>query len=395
MTVATPVPQPILSDELLRRCAERAPTYDRENRFCAEDFEELRQAGYLRIAIPEELGGRGKTLAEVAEQQRRLAYYAPATALAVNMHIYWTGLAADLWRAGDRSLEWLLREAADGEVFAAGHAESGNDVPVLLSTTEATPVDGGYRITGRKSFGSLSPVWTRLGVHALDRSDPQNPRVVHAFIPRDAEGLSIETVWDAMGMRATGSEDTLLDGVLVPEDRIARVVPAGFAGLDPFVLGVFAWALLGFAAIYLGLAERALDVTLERVKKKTSLAMSRPMAYHAGVQQSVAEMVLELEAMVPHLEAVTRDWSTGVDHGARWGLKLVACKHRVVEGAWRTVDRALDVAGGFGVFRASGIERMVRDARLGRIHPANPYLTHEIVAKTALGISPDETPRWG
>ncbi len=72
------------------------------------------------------------TLAEVCREQRRLAYYAPATALAVNMHLYWIGVAADLWRQGDVSLEWILREAAAGEIFAAGHAESGNDVPVLL-----------------------------------------------------------------------------------------------------------------------------------------------------------------------------------------------------------------------------------------------------------------------
>ena len=90
-------------------------------------------------------------LAEVCREQRRLAYRAPATALAVNMHLYWIGVAADLWRSGDTSLEWLLREAAAGEIFAAGHAESGNDIPVLLSTSKAERVDGGYSFTGRNS----------------------------------------------------------------------------------------------------------------------------------------------------------------------------------------------------------------------------------------------------
>ena len=55
----------------------------------------------------------------------------------------------------------------------------------------------------------------------------------------------------------------------------------------------------------------------------------------------------------------------------------------------------IDLAGGFGIFRRSPLEQLFRDARLGRIHPANSMLTHEIVAKTLLGISPDETPRWG
>src|SRR3954447_15054868 len=174
----------ILSDELIDRCGQRAAGYDRENRFFTEDFEELRAAGYLLAAVPTELGGRGLSLAEVCQEQRRLAYRAPATALATNMHIYWTGVAADLYRAGDSSLVWLLQEAAAGEIFAAGHGESGIDLPLLLSTSKAERVDGGYQVSGRKIFGSLSPVWTRLGVHALDTSDSEHPRVVHGFISR-------------------------------------------------------------------------------------------------------------------------------------------------------------------------------------------------------------------
>lgn len=77
-------------------------------------------------------GGGGLNLAQICRDQAWLAYHAPATALAVNMHLYWTGIAADLHRAGDRSPDWLLEEAAAGEVFAAGHGERGNDLPVLV-----------------------------------------------------------------------------------------------------------------------------------------------------------------------------------------------------------------------------------------------------------------------
>src|SRR5258705_964135 len=215
----------ILSDKLMHQFAERAAVYDRENRFFQEDFDDLRRAGYLTIPVPRELGGTGLTLAEVCREQRRLAYYAPATALGVNMHLYWVGVAADLWRNGDTSLEWLLREAAAGEIFAAGHAESGNDLPVLLSTTKAERVEGGYRFTGRKSFGSLSPVWTYLGIHGMDTADPSKPKIVHAFMPRDTEGYRIDQTWDVLGMRATRSDDTILDGVFVPDRYVARIVP--------------------------------------------------------------------------------------------------------------------------------------------------------------------------
>src|SRR6476646_5153248 len=118
MTVAEPTGS-ILTDSLIDRCGQRAPGYDRENRFFQEDFDELKQAGYLRLNVPTEFGGYGLSLLQTSHEQRRLAYRAPATALAVNMHLYWVGIAADLYRCGDTSLEWILREAAAGEIFAA------------------------------------------------------------------------------------------------------------------------------------------------------------------------------------------------------------------------------------------------------------------------------------
>jgi alkylation response protein AidB-like acyl-CoA dehydrogenase len=385
----------VLTEDMLARFASRAASYDKDNRFFADDFEELRASKYLVLPLPREFGGAGMTLVEVCREQRRLAYHAPATALAVNMHLYWIGVAADLWRRGDVSLEWILREAAAGELFAAGHAESGNDIPVLLSTSKAERVDGGYKFTGRKHFGSLTPVWTRFGLHGMDTSNPDQPKIVHAFMPRDTAGYTIKETWDVLGMRATRSDDTVLEDAFVPDRYVARVVPAGAAGIDPFVLSIFAWALMGFGNIYYGLARRALDQSILFAKSKGSLALSRSMAYHPEVQHAIAEMIIELESIGPHLEKIAEDWSNGVDYGAHWPSKIFAAKYHAVEGSWRVVDLGLDVSGGQGIFRAAGYERLLRDARLGRIHPANSFLTHEVVAKTALDISLDEQPRWG
>src|SRR5690348_16469757 len=109
-----PAHEHVLPHDMLQAFAERCARYDPENRFFQEDFDDLRRAGYLIMAVPKEFGGRGLNLAQVAREQRRLAYYAPATALGINMHIYWVGLAADLWHRGDHSAEWLLKEAMAG-----------------------------------------------------------------------------------------------------------------------------------------------------------------------------------------------------------------------------------------------------------------------------------------
>jgi alkylation response protein AidB-like acyl-CoA dehydrogenase len=388
------VTESVLSDALLAKCRERAPEYDRDNRFFQEDFNELKAAGYLRMAIPRDFGGLGMNVAEVGRETRKLAMYAPATALALNMHNYWVGDAADLWRSGDKSMQWVLEDAAAGEVFAAGHAEHGNDIPGLLSTTKAEKVPGGYKFTGRKSFGSLTPVWTRLGTHGMDTSDPAAPKIVHAFMPRDTQGYSIKETWDVLGMRATRSDDTVLDGAFIPDKYIARVVPAGAAGVDMFILGFFTWALVGFGNIYYGLSLRVREVLIEQLKTKTSIALSRPMIYHPEVQHGMAEISMDIEAMGPHVEAIGADWVEG-RIGPDWFLRLVAMKHKVVEAAFRIADHALDLSGGFGMFKKSELERLFRDARAGKFHPANPLLSHEIVGKISFGINPDEQPRWG
>lgn len=382
-----------LTDDMLQGFAKRVALYDRENRFFQEDFDVLRKAGYLTLNVPKELGGRGYRLDQIARLQRRLAYHAPATALGINMHVYWVGVAADLWRAGDKSLEWMLREAMAGEVFAAGHSERGNDLPLLLSTAKAEKVAGGFKFTGHKMFGSLAPVWTRYGMHGLWADAEGGPRIVHGFLPRDAKGYKIVETWDTLGMRATRSDDVVLDGAVVPDKYIARILPAG--GVDMFVLAVFAWALLGFGNIYYGMSQRAAELAGAAVKSKKAMAVTRTMAYHPEVQHAMAQLMLALDPVGPHLEQVARDWSEGVDHGAIWPSKIVSAKHHAVEACWKIVDIAMELSGGAGMFRGNELERLFRDARCGRFHPANPALVHEIVAKTALGIDLGEQPRWG
>ena len=393
--VATTTVENVLTDEMLARFDERAPVYDRENRFFQEDFEELRASGYLTIAVPRELGGLGLGIDEVVKLQRRLASVAPATAVAVNMHIYWTGIAADLYRLGDTSCEWILREAAAGKIFAAGHGESGNDIPVFLSSSKAERVDGGWEITAHKIFGSLSPVWDYLGVHAMDTSDPTQPKVVHAFLPRDTPRYRIEKTWDVLGMRATESHDTILDHTFIGDEHTPLVCPAGFAGAGPFQLSLFAWALLGFGAVYAGIARRAYEITVDKMPDRTSVALTRSMAHHPEVQHYVAEMRMNLEMIDAFLERTAADWAAGVDYGMDWPVKIIATKHTVVNRAFEVVDRALDLSGGAGIFKRTRIEQLFRDCRLGRIHPANEMLAHEVVGKLSLGINHDDPQRWG
>jgi alkylation response protein AidB-like acyl-CoA dehydrogenase len=399
MTTTQPVerastPTEVLSDDMLARFDERAPIYDRDNRFFDEDFDELQASGFLAVAIPGSLGGGGVSLDEYSRLLRRLGYHAPATALAVNMHIYWTGVAADLLRAGDDSCRFILDQAAAGEVLCALHGESGNDVGLVQSTASAMRADGGWLISGHKIFGSLTPVWTLGGFHALDASDPAAPKIVHGFVPRGAAGVEIVDTWDTLGMRATQSQDTVLDKAFVPDELVAIVCPPGFGGASLFHVSVFAWALLGFASVYLGAAKRAYDITLEQMPRRTSIALTNSMAHHPEVQHNVSEMRMAYDAAEALLERTAADWADGVEH-ADWPVRLISARQTVINNAFDIVDRALDLSGGAGAFKRSRIEQLFRDVRMGRFHPGNTLLAHELIAKLCLGIDPDAAQRWG
>lgn len=389
--VSTRLPE--IPIEMLERFRARAGELDRTNTYFEEDLAELRSIGYLAAAVPTHLGGWGLDLAQLAASQRRLARYAPATALSMTMHSYWIGAANELEALGDTSQHWILDAAVAGEVIAAGHAESGNDIPVLMSTCAAERVDGGYRLTGRKQFGSNGPAWRWLGAHAIDADAPGGPQIVHAFVERTSPGVEIVETWDTLGMRPTQSHDTILDGVFVPDARIGRVVPAG-DGTDPFLVALAIWPLSLMSAVYLGIADRALELAIDNARRKTSVVIERgTYAYNPMVQHQVAEMYLELDAASATLLRFVDDWVAGVDHGADIVPKVYSMKWRSVEAAKRVVDVALDVVGGAGMFRGNELERLYRDVRCGGFHPGNDALTHELVGKAALGIL-GEQPRW-
>jgi alkylation response protein AidB-like acyl-CoA dehydrogenase len=379
---------------MLARFDERAPMYDRENRFFDEDFDELKRSGYLLATVPTEFGGAGLGLDEYTKLQRRLAYVAPATALATNMHCYWMGVASDLLRMGDDSCRWMLQEAANGKVFCALHGEAGNDIPLLLAVASADRRDGGWEISGHKIFGSLSPVWDYGGFHAMDTSNPDGPQIVHGFLPRSASGYQIIETWDTLGMRATQSHDTVLDKAFVPDELVPVVCPAGFAGAGLFHIAVFAWALMGFSATYLGAAQRAFDITIASMPKRTSIALTNSMAHHPGVQHLVSDMRIAYDASEAMLERTTTDWATGVEH-ADWPVRLVATRSFVINQCFEIVDRALDLSGGSAAFKRSRLEQIFRDVRMGRFHPGNTLMAHELIGKLCLGIDPDSAQRWG
>ncbi len=378
----------VLSDELLERIRGRAAGYDQANAFFTEDLDELAAVGYLTAFVPAGYGGLGMTLAEVAREQQRLAGAAPATALAVNMHLVWTGVAKVLRDRGDNSLDFVLREAGAGEVFGFGISEAGNDTVLFGSTTDAAPQpDGGYRFTGTKVFTSLSPAWTRLGVMGLDTTSADAPKIVYGFVTRDAltDGtVEIKDDWDTVGMRASQSNTTVLKGAYSPADRIVRRLDPG-PNPDGLIFGIFANFELLLASVYTGIGARALQLAVETVKKRTSLRTGKPYAQDPDIRFRLASAAIEQDALAPQIHAVASDVDNLVNHGGLWFPKLVGVKIRATETAREVVDKAIRVSGGSSYFSRSELGRLYRDVLAGIFHPSDDESAHGTVAGALLG----------
>jgi alkylation response protein AidB-like acyl-CoA dehydrogenase len=380
-------PEQLLPDSLLERIRGRAAEYDQQNRFFTEDLEELAAAGYLKLFVPESDGGAGQGLEAAVRCQRRLATAAPATALAVNMHLVWTGVARVLAERGDSSLDFVLQEAAAGEVFAFGNSEAGNDSVLFDSLTEARPLpDGGYSFTGAKIFTSLSPAWTRLGIFGKDPAARDGDgELVHGFIGRDTPGYRILEDWNTLGMRASQSNTTILDGAVVPPGRIFRKLPVG-PNADPLIFAIFACFETLLAGVYAGIGERALVLAVEAARRRTSFKNGgRSLAQDPDIRWKVAEAALAMDALYPQLSVVAGDVDRVADHGSQWFARLVGVKVRATETARTVVDLAIRVSGGSSYFRGSELERLYRDVLAGMFHPSDDESAHNTVANAWLG----------
>ena len=381
-------PTAILSDELLERVRGRAAAHDRENTFPDDDLADLKQAGYLGILVPRELGGLGLGLAEASVLQQRLAGAAPATALAINMHLVWTGVAKVMADRGIDALRFVQEGAAAGEVFAFGISEAGNDLVLFGSGTDAAPLpDGGYAFTGTKIFTSLAPVWTQLGLHGLDTSSPDAPQMVYAFVPRSevqSDRVVVRDDWDTLGMRATQSRTTELHGALAPADRVVRRLTPG-PNPDPLVFGIFSVFELLLASVYTGIARRALDLAVTAAGTRTSKRTGKAYSQDPDIRWRIAGMALAYDALPPQIEALSRDVDELADHGPRWFSLLAGVKHRAVTAAKAIVDDAVLVAGGSSYFSRNELGRLYRDVLAGLFHPSDPESAHSTVATAWLG----------
>ncbi|WP_076465341.1 acyl-CoA dehydrogenase family protein [Actinomyces mediterranea] len=374
-----------LSDDLLARIHERAAAHDLDNTFPDEDLANLRDSGYLTAFVPKEYGGAGLTLEEIAAEQTRLAKAAPGTALGINMHQIIVGLGRHLVRNGNPRGEVILRDATAGELYGFGISEPGNDLVLFGSITTAEPDgEGGYSFTGTKVFTSLAPAWTRLMTFGRDDSGEDGPHSVFAILNREDGGFTITDDWDTLGMRATQSNTTLLEGAHIPAERILTRCEPG-PSKDPVVFGIFSHFEILLAATYMGIGERAVEVAAKHVKTRQSVKNQTVYSNDPDIRWRIAEAAITMNAVGPQIRELARDVEEGVDRGPIWMPQLSAAKNAAAEATLRAVEQSIRACGGSSYYNGHELSRLYRDALAGLFQPSDQESLHAAWANAVLG----------
>lgn len=374
-----------LSDELLGEIHSRAARYDAENTFPEEDYDQLRKAGYYAAFVPEEFGGSGLTLSEIAAEQTRLAKAAPGTALGINMHQIIVGLGRMLVDAGRSEGEQILRDAADGHLFGFGISEPGNDLVLFGSISDAKPTeDGGYTFTGTKVFTSLSPAWTRLLTFGADSDSSDAPKSVFAILRREDGGVTIKDDWYVLGMRGTQSNTTLLEGARAKAEQVLGRVNPG-PNLDPVVLGIFANFEILLAATYAGVGERAIEVAVEHVKKRRSVMNQTTYSNDPAIRWRLAEAALLMNAVGPQIREMAALVESDAEPNLGWLPRLSAVKNAASEASLRVVEQCVRACGGSSYYDKNELSRLYRDVLAGLFQPSDQESLHGAWANMVLG----------
>jgi alkylation response protein AidB-like acyl-CoA dehydrogenase len=362
-----------IAEALAPELAARAAEHDRAGTYPFEAIAALKAAGYFAAPVPVELGGLGVSSAhDLVVASSRLARGDASVAIGVNMHLVAVLNMERRRRSGDErrarafaaSLEQIVR---DGVILAAAISEPGQDL--TRPGTIATRTQTGWRIDGRKWFCTMSPAATHLYVAVTCAGEE---RYAYATVPTDAPGVTVNDDWDALGMRASGSNSVTFDGVELPESAVR----GGFAAGDPLpymernlVAGLF------HASASLGIAEASDELARRRVPGD---ARARMQVADNAIDLAAARAVLSRSAALIDDEAD--------DTGALFAQSQAA-KAFVNEAAARVVERALALSGGAGYLNGSPLARAYRDVKAATfMHPLGANRAYDYLAEAALGV---------
>jgi alkylation response protein AidB-like acyl-CoA dehydrogenase len=359
-------------DEMATAIAEvaapHADRHDIEGSFAVEGVGRARDVGYLAGPVPPDLGGCGALTADMVTGQLIVAHSCGSTALACSMHLHIVLAAAWRWRRGETVVEPLLRRVASDRFVIT--TTGGNDWTKPNAVAE--PVEGGWRVSGRKTFASISPAADVAATFAVIDKPGPGAEVIAFGLPLGADGVRIEETWDAAGMRATGSHDLVLEDVFVAETQVTSRRTWGELDWPLLVAALHAFPVI--YATYLGVAEALFETVLESGRVGQAAA------------RQVGLIDFHLRSARWALGGVLAELGDDPDPTLDNFLALQQMKRSVTVACQEIATAVAELAGGGAYARRGAVDRMIRDLRAALYHPYPPEVTLVHAGRARLGL---------
>lgn len=363
-----------------QRFALTARHYDETGDFPFANFDALYEAGLLGLVTATEHGGLGGGLTEALAVISAVARGEPSTALVLAMHYsqHYSLRTSGKWPA--HLVERVTKANREGvALLNAAQVEPrvGSPSHGSLPETVARKVGNQWRISGHKTYATGIPLLKWVSVLAV--TDEPEPRLGSFLVPTDSDGIRVEKTWNATGMRATNSDDLILDDVAISLEDVVDIAPANEGLKRDERQGAWYFSLV--PAIYDGAAQGARDWLIEFTTTRAPASLGAPLSTVPRIQDGLGQIEVWLTTNRRLLRSIAEDF----DSGRPFGPDAAAVKHVVIENAIAATTLALDLGGNPGISRDNPLERHHRDALSGKAHAPQNNLVRTILAKAALG----------
>jgi len=396
------------TESVIESLRERADDADRASAIDADNFADMRDAGMTAAFVPEDHDGLGLTsMHDWMAGMTRLGRGDGSAAIAMNMHLAVTRGMSLAWQSAQASgnsalaaqMEDQFAQIVAGDMYVCATAtEPGTDN--LHPYTEATRVDRGWCINGTKIFVTGSPIASHVAMNLRIRGEGEGGAdlIGSIMLPLDTEGVTPQDDWQAMGMRASGSQSVVFDDVTVPEHMVRPMGPWGV--WSPPVLMNRNLSNLPLLGVFVGIAEHAFELALDAAHRKPK-EDKPPKAERAGIQHMIGEMEISLataRAMVGQMGQIADDFlatlqgkQPSMEEGHDFLKDHQSMKWVVNRNAIDIVSKAMDIAGGGGFMDKNPLSRLYRDVRAGPfMQPYSPTEAREYIGKVTLGVYPKD-----
>ena len=377
--------------ELAADFAIRSAQHDRDASHPIENYQRLRDEGFLALTVARKWGGAGASFLDHTIAYEALGQGCPSTALAFNMH---ASVVMPLLASAEVTAETkrrIARMVVQDRCLIAGNFSEPVTTALIGERplkTRARRIDGGYNLSGRKMFASMLEAADYVLVMAYPDEATAPFAGIILMLPRVIEGRSVDPNWDVLGMRATRSDSLILDACRLPDSAVV------FRSHDmrSFRHAYLNWFWGSYTAVYLGLAAAAYDELRRVAHARQPEGYAQPLAYHPDVRRHVAEISVDLEAA--RLITYRSAWLSDTEGPtAETTAALYRAKYMVGEAVTRITRTALTLGGAHGIFKGSRLEQLFRDGALAPLHPPPADFCLYNMGIFELGLDPaDLTP---